>query len=137
MNFWQLSAVHCPLLMQHSTDSGALRKDDMFDQLKNMDMGQLMKQAQEMQGRMTRMQEELARREITAEAGGVVKATVNGRLELLKIQIDKTKLDLNDTELLEDAIVAAVQAAQTRAAQNMQQEMQKAAGEMGLPPGMM
>jgi DNA-binding YbaB/EbfC family protein len=109
----------------------------MFDQLKNMDMGQLMKQAQDMQGRMARMQEELARREITADAGGMVQATVNGRLELLRVKIDKTKIDLNDTELLEDAVVAAVQAAQARAAENMKQEMQKAASEMGLPPGMM
>ena len=109
----------------------------MFDQLKNMDLGQLMKQAQDMQGRMARLQEELARREITADAGGVVKATVNGRLELVKVQIDKTKVDVNDIELLEDAVLAAVQAAQTRAAENMKQEMQKAAGEMGIPPGMM
>jgi DNA-binding YbaB/EbfC family protein len=108
----------------------------MFDQLKNMDFGQLMKQAQDMQGRMSQLQEELAKREITADAGGMVQATVNGRLELLKIHIDKSKIDVNDTELLEDAVVAAVQAAQNRATLNMQQEMQKAAGEMGLPPGM-
>ena len=107
----------------------------MFDQLKNMDLNQLMKQAQDMQGRMARLQEELAAREITADAGGVVQATVNGKLELIKVRIDKTKIDVNDIELLEDAVLAAVQAAQTRAADNMKQEMQKAAGEMGLPPG--
>ena len=108
----------------------------MFDQLKNMDLGQLMRQAQDMQGKVARMQEELARREITADAGGMVQATVNGKLELLRVKIDKRKFDVNDTELLEDAVVAAVQAAQTRAAENMKQEMQKAASEMGLPPGM-
>lgn len=108
----------------------------MFDQLKNMDLGQLMRQAQDMQGKMARMQEELARREITADAGGMVQATVNGKLELLRVKIDKTKFDVSDTELLEDAVVAAVQAAQTRAAENMKQEMQKAAAEMGIPPGM-
>jgi nucleoid-associated protein EbfC len=109
----------------------------MFDQLKNMDLNQLMKQAQDMQGRMARLQEELAGREITADAGGVVQATVNGKLELIKVRIDKTKVDLADIEMLEDAVLAAVHAAQVRAADNMKQEMQKAAGEMGIPPGML
>lgn len=102
------------------------------------DMNQLMKQAQEMQGKMKQMQEDLARKQITADAGGgMVQATVNGRLELVKLTIDKTKIDLTDIELLEDVIVAAVAAAQNRAGENMQQEMKRAAGEMGLPPGML
>jgi nucleoid-associated protein EbfC len=103
-----------------------------------MDFGQLMKQAQEMQGKMQRLQEELAAKQITAEAGGgMVQASVNGRMELVKLHIDKTKIDPADTELLEDVIVAAVQAAQQRATENMKAEMQKAAGDMGLPPGML
>ena len=102
------------------------------------DINELMKQAQEMQGKMQQMQEELARKQITADAGGgMVQATVNGRLELVKLKIDKTRIDLNDTELLEDVVVAAVSAAQARAGDMMKQEMQKAAGEMGLPPGML
>ena len=102
------------------------------------DMNQLMKQAQEMQGKMAQMQDDLARKQITADAGGgMVQATVNGRLELVKLKIDKTRIDLNDTELLEDVVVAAVSAAQARAGDMMKQEMQKAAGEMGLPPGML
>ena len=102
------------------------------------DLNQLMKQAQEMQGKMQQMQEELARKQITADAGGgMVQATVNGRLELVKLKIDRTKIDPADTELLEDVIVAAVSAAQGRAADTMKQEMQKAAGDMGLPPGML
>jgi DNA-binding YbaB/EbfC family protein len=110
----------------------------MFDQLKNLDIGQLMRQAQEMQGKMAKMQEELAKKQITADAGGgMVQATVNGRMELVKLKIDKSKIDPADTDLLEDVIVAAVTAAQTRAAETMKQEMQKAAGEMGLPPGML
>jgi hypothetical protein len=103
-----------------------------------MDFGQLMKQAQEMQGKMQRLQEELAAKQITAEAGGgMVQASVNGRMELVKLHIDKTKIDPTDTELLEDVIVAAVQAAQQRATEMMKAEMQKAAGDMGLPPGML
>lgn len=102
------------------------------------DLNQLMKQAQEMQGKMKQMQEDLARKQITADAGGgMVQATVNGRLELVKLKIDKTKIDPADTELLEDVIVAAVAAAQNRAGETMKQEMQRAAGEMGLPPGML
>jgi DNA-binding YbaB/EbfC family protein len=102
------------------------------------DINQLMKQAQEMQGKMKQMQEDLARKQITADAGGgMVQATVNGRLELVKLKIDKTKIDPADTELLEDVIVAAVAAAQNRAGETMKQEMQRAAGEMGLPPGML
>ena len=102
------------------------------------DINELMKQAQEMQGKMQQMQEELSRRQITADAGGgMVQATVNGRLELLKLKIDKSRIDPADTELLEDVIVAAVQAAQERASATMKQEVQKAAGTMGLPPGLL
>lgn len=102
------------------------------------DLNQLMKQAQEMQGKMRQMQDELAKKQITADAGGgMVQATCNGKMELVKLKIDKSKVDPNDTELLEDVIVAAVHAAQTRAQETMQQEMRKAAGEMGLPPGLL
>jgi nucleoid-associated protein EbfC len=102
------------------------------------DLNQLMKQAQEMQGKMRQMQDELAKKQITADAGGgMVQATVNGKMELVKLKIDKTKIDPADTELLEDVIVAAVHAAQDRAQENMKQEMQRAAGDMGLPPGLL
>ena len=101
-------------------------------------MGELMRKAQTMQDQMKRMQDDLARRQITADAGGgMVQATVNGKLELVKLKIDKSKIDPADIELLEDVIVAAVHGAQSRASEVMRQEMQKAAGEMGLPPGMM
>ena len=111
----------------------------MFDALKNLgNLGDLMSKARKMQEQMQRMQEELARKQVTADAGGgMVEATVNGKLELLKLKIDKTRLDPADTEMLEDLIVAAVHAAQVRAMEMAQQEMQKAAGEMGIPPGML
>jgi hypothetical protein len=108
------------------------------DMLKNMNLGDLMNQAQRMQGEMARMQEELAKKTVTADAGaGMVQATVNGKLELVKLKIDKTKVDVSDTEMLEDVIIAAVNAAQGRAGQMMQEEMRKKAQEMGLPPGML
>ena len=110
----------------------------MFDALKNMNMGDIMKQAQQMRGQMEQMQAEMAKKTVTADAGGgMVQATVNGKLELVKLTIDKTRVDVNDTEMLEDVIIAAVNAAQARAGQMMQAEMQKKAQEMGLPPGML
>ena len=108
------------------------------DMLKNMNIGDLMNQAQRMQGEMAKMQAELAKKTVTADAGaGMVQATVNGKLELVKLTIDKAKVDVNDTEMLEDVIIAAVNAAQGRAGQMMQEEMRKKAQEMGLPPGML
>ena len=111
----------------------------MFDALKNIgNLPGLMAKAQEMQNQMKAMQEELARKQVTSEAaGGMVQATVNGRLELVKLRIDKSKIDPNDTEMLEDVIVAAVAAAQNKAAETARAEMQRVAGEMGIPPGMM
>lgn len=111
----------------------------MFDALKNLgNLGDLMAKARQMQEQMKRMQEEMGRRQVTADAGGgMVQATVNGRLELVKIKIDKTRIDVNDTEMLEDVIVAAVHGAQTKAAQMMQEEMQKATADLGLPPGLL
>jgi DNA-binding YbaB/EbfC family protein len=111
----------------------------MFDALKNLgNLGSLMTRAKEMQEKMKALQEELGQRQLAADAGqGRVTATVNGRLELLKIQIDKDRLNLTDTTMLEDLIVAAVAAAQAKAAMMMKDEMARLAGELGLPPGML
>ena len=111
----------------------------MFDSLKDLgNLGSLMTKAREMQERMKTLQDELARKTVTADAaGGMVEATVNGRLELVKLRIDKAKIDPTDTDLLEDVIVAAVSAAQVKAAEMSKAEMSKMAGEMGLPPGML
>lgn len=120
----------------------------MFDQLKNLgNMGSLLAKAGEMRQKMQQMQEQLAARTVTGDAGaGMVTATVNGKLELVKLRIDrarlapvdandKTSLSGGDFEMLEDLICAAVRSAQTKAAELMQDEMGKIAGEMGLPPG--
>ena len=114
----------------------------MFDALKGLgglgNLGSLMTKAKEMQDKFRVLQEELAKKTVTADAaGGMVQATVNGHRELLKLKIDKGKIDPNDTDMLEDVIVAAVHAAQARAAEVVKEEMNKMAGEMGLPPGMM
>lgn len=111
----------------------------MFDALKNLgNLGSLMSRAKEMQEKMQAMRDELGRKLITADAGaGMVTATVNGRLELVKLEIDKTRAGTSDLEMLEDLIVAAVAAAQTKAAAVVQAEMARMAGDLGLPPGML
>ena len=120
----------------------------MFDSLKGLgNIGQLMAKAGEMKERMAKLQEELGRRQVTGDAGaGMVSATVNGRLELMKLKIDrsrfgptdaagKTALAQGDVEMLEDLVCAAVRAAQNKAADMMKDEMGKLASEMGLPAG--
>ncbi len=111
----------------------------MFDALKNLgNLGDLMGKARQMQEKMKILQDEMGRKQVTAEAGaGMVQATVNGRLELVKLRIDKTKIDTADTEMLEDVITAAVNAAQGKAADMMRAEMQKATADLGLPPGLL
>jgi DNA-binding YbaB/EbfC family protein len=111
----------------------------MFDGLKNLGaLRDIMGKAQEMQQNMQRMQEEMAKKQISADAGGgMVTATVNGRLEIVSVKIDKSRVDVNDTEMLEDLIVAAIRAAQTKSATEMQAEMSKMTAGMGLPPGML
>src|SRR2546423_11893627 len=110
----------------------------MFDALKNIgNLPGLMAKAREMQEKMRAMQEELGKKQISADAGGgMVEAVVNGRLELVKIRIDKNRVNLSDTEMVEDLVVAAVNAAPAKAGEMMRDEMQRAAGGNGLPPGM-
>jgi len=111
----------------------------MFDALKNLgNLPELMRKAQEMQGKMKQMQDEMAKRTVEGDAGGgMVTATVNGRLEVTKIRIDKSKIDVNDTEMLEDIIVAAIRSGQAKAAAEMQTEMHKLTAGLGLPPGVL
>jgi DNA-binding YbaB/EbfC family protein len=107
----------------------------MFDNLKNLgQIRDLLGKLPEMQQNMQRMQEEMAKKQATADSGGgIVTATVNGRLELISVKIDKSRVDTNDTEMLEDLVVAAVRAAQAKIAAEMSTEMQKMAGGFGLP----
>ena len=111
----------------------------MFDALKNLgSLPGLMAKAREMQDKMKAMQDELANKTVSADAGGgMVEATCNGKMELVRVKIDKARIDPNDTEMLEDLLVAAVRAAQVKAGEMARSEMQRVAGEMGLPPGML
>lgn len=111
----------------------------MFDALKNLGgIAELMRKAGEMQSRMKQLQDDLARKTVSADAGaGAVSAVVNGRLELVSVRIDRTRVDPNDTELVEDLVVAAVSAAQAKARDLVQQEMARLTQELGLPAGML
>ncbi len=93
------------------------------------DFKQILSQAQEMSGKLTRVQEELRHRMVSATVGGgMVEATVNGQLELVGIRIDPQAVDPRDVEMLQDLIVAAVSQALARAREMAQSEMQSATG---------
>ena len=110
----------------------------MFDNLKNLaNLPAMLAKAREMQDKMKVLQDELAQKQVSADAGAVT-AIVNGRLELVALRIDKEKLaDPTDLEMIEDLTVGAVNAAHAKAAEMMRTEMSKLAGDMGLPPGML
>ncbi len=100
-------------------------------------LGQLMKQAQEMQSRMQAMQEKLAAIEIEGAAGGgMVKVTVNGKGEMRKLRIDPALVDAKEIEVLEDLIVAAFNDAKAKVEAHLATEMQKLTGGLNLPPGL-
>jgi len=100
-------------------------------------IGQLMKQAQEMQAKMAEMQAQLEALELTgASGGGMVQLTLNGKGDLKKIKIDKTLLAPEEVEVLEDLIVAAFNDARVKVSAHAEQEMQKLTGGLQLPGGM-
>jgi len=100
-------------------------------------LGQMMKQAQEMQERMAQVQAELEAVEMTgASGGGMVSATVNGKGSLRRIKIDPGLVDPAEVAVLEDLIVAAVNDARAKAEAYMASEMAKLTGGLKLPPGL-
>lgn len=100
-------------------------------------LGNLMKQAQQMQAKMAEMQDKMGELEVTgASGGGMVAVTLNGKGELRKIKLDKSIVDPEDVEVLEDLIVAAFNDAKGKAEAAMQEEMGKLTGGLKLPPGM-
>ena len=98
-------------------------------------MGNLMKQAQEMQEKMQRIQEEAAQSEVYGEAGaGMVKVTMNGRHDVSQVSIDPSVME-EDKELLEDLLAAAVNDAVRKVETNSKARMEEATAELNLPPG--
>ena len=101
------------------------------------DMAKIMKQAQEMQGRMTEIQEELNTITVTGESGaGLVKATATAKGELVGLEIDPTIFNPDEKEVVEDLILAAIKDAQAKAAERSQAEMSKITEGLSLPEGM-
>ena len=99
-------------------------------------LGQIMKQVQDMQTRMSEMQAKLAELEITGASGaGLVSATLNGKGELRRVKIDPSLVKPDDVEMLEDLIVAAVNDAKAKVDERTQSEMGKLTGGLPLPPG--
>jgi hypothetical protein len=97
-------------------------------------MNDLMRQAQLMQKKIAKLQEELGNQEVEATAGGgmiTVKAT--GKQEIVSVTIDPTVVDPNDVEMLQDLILAATNEALTKAKDMVQSEMGKLTGGMNIP----
>ena len=95
----------------------------------------LMQQAQKMQQEMEKAQAELANMEVTGEAGGgLVKVVMNGKHAVRSVQVDPSLLD--DQEMLEDIVTAAINDAVNKIASSMQDRMSDMTAGIPLPPGM-
>jgi len=97
----------------------------------------MMKKAQEMQGKMAELQEEMHNILVTGESGaGLVKATASAKGELKALDIDPSIFKADDKEVVEDLILAAIKDAQQKASDRAQSEMAKLTEGMGLPADM-
>ena len=102
-------------------------------------MGNLLKQAQQFQTKMAKLQEELGDRTVEASAGGgMVSVVINGRQEIISINIDPEVINPDDREMLQDLILAAVNDGVTKAKDMMNEEMGKLTSGLNLPniPGL-
>lgn len=99
-------------------------------------MGNMLKQAQQMQANMQRVQAEIAALEVTGEAGGgMAKIVMTGKHEVRRVVLDKT-LPTDDKEMLEDLIAAAINDAVQKVEKVSQEKMSSVMGGMNLPPGL-
>jgi nucleoid-associated protein EbfC len=97
----------------------------------------MMKQAQELQNRMTEMQAEMERARVEGQSGGgLVVLTMNGKGDLVAAKIDTSLVKPEEAEILEDLIVAAHTDAKVKAERLMQEKMQSLTGGLPLPPGL-
>jgi DNA-binding YbaB/EbfC family protein len=100
-------------------------------------IGQMLKQAQELQTKMAEMQDRLAESEITGvSGGGMVSVTLNGKGEMRSVKIDPSLAKTDEVEILEDLLVAAHNDAKAKLEVHVQEEMSKVTGGLQLPPGM-
>ncbi|MCX5850643.1 MAG: YbaB/EbfC family nucleoid-associated protein [Deltaproteobacteria bacterium] len=97
-------------------------------------IGKIMKQAQKMQEKMLKIQEELATKTVEATSGGgMVTAVVNGRSELVALKIERDVVNPDDIEMLQDLITAAVNEGIRKAQDMIQEEMSKITGGLSIP----
>lgn len=101
------------------------------------DMAKMMKAAQQMQEKMTQLQEDMSKIVVTGESGaGLVKARATAKGELTGLEIDPSIFVASEKEVVEDLILAAIKDAQGKAAARNQQEMARLTEGLGLPAGM-
>ncbi len=97
-------------------------------------MGNMMKQAQQLQSKMLKMQEELAGRTVeTSAGGGMVKVVANGRQQVVSIAIDREVVDPDDIDMLQDLVLAAVNDALAKSQEMVSSEMGKLTGGLNIP----
>jgi DNA-binding YbaB/EbfC family protein len=97
-------------------------------------IGQLMKQAQQMQQKMADMQQKMEQTEIMGAAGaGLVQVTINGKSEMRGLKIDPSLVDPQEIDVLEDLIIAAFNDAKSKLESQMSEEMGKITGGMNIP----
>ncbi|HEU5047944.1 MAG TPA: YbaB/EbfC family nucleoid-associated protein [Rickettsiales bacterium] len=102
-----------------------------------MNIQKMMKQAQEMQNKISSMQAKLEEEESEGSSGGgMVRVVMNGKGAVKKLTLDKSIIDPNDKEMLEDLIVAAFNDAKNKVETNMSDQMSKITSGLSLPPGM-
>ena len=100
-------------------------------------LGNMLKQAQEMQSRMAELQTRLDGVEMVgASGGGMVQVTLSGKGQMKRIKIDKALVDPNEVEVLEDLVLAAFNDAKAHVESHVAEEMSKLTGGLKLPPGM-
>jgi len=97
-------------------------------------MGNMMKQAQKLQKKMMKMQEELGERTVeTSSGGGMVKVVASGKQQIISIEIEKEVVDPDDVEMLQDLVLAAVNDALKKSQEMVSAEMSKLTGGLNIP----
>jgi len=97
-------------------------------------MGNMMKQAQKLQAKMLKMQEELADKTVEASVGGgMVKVVANGRQQIVSLSIEKEVVNPEDVDMLQDLVLAAVNEALSRSQEMVSSEMSKLTGGFNIP----
>lgn len=103
-----------------------------------MNIQSMLKQAQALQAKMSKVQEELKSKELVGTAGGgKVKVTMNGAQEVTAISIDPEVVKAEEADLLEDLVLAAFRDARSKITKMVEEEMSRVTGGMGLPSGLL